>query len=80
MLNTRARHDSITDLLIAEGFVIDEKKQLFKKDEIEISFVELTRHTVLSFVEKARAKGWLGPPEYREIVEVAEAARATGIP
>ena len=79
MINTRACHKSITDLLVAEGFVIDEKKQFFKKDEIEISFSELTRHTVSSFIEKARAKGWLDPyGRSFEILKATEIADDAG--
>lgn len=76
----RHRYESIADMLVAEGFTIDSEKQVFKKDALEILFSDLAKHTVASFIEKARAKDWLPPPEYIEVTEVAKAAVGIGLP
>jgi hypothetical protein len=57
-------HDSIQDLLVSLGYAIDQEQGHFSKwhtgwQFITIPFSELAGHTVASFIEKARNRGWL---------------------
>lgn len=77
----RSRFTCITDLLVAEGFSIDTSKQIFRKGNVEIPFPEISRHTVASFIEKARARGWIESPESEQDPEfAAQIAKAMGVP
>ena len=50
---------SITDLLLDNGWTIDEKMGLFAKWGNTIPFSELDGYDVDSFRKKAEAKGWI---------------------
>ena len=56
-------YESIQDLLISTGFTIDQEQSQFSKwhtgwQFITIPFVELAGHTVSTFIQKARRRGW----------------------
>ena len=58
------QHESIQDLLVSAGFTIDQEQEQFSKwytgwQLISIPFIELAGHTVTTFVQKARRRGWL---------------------
>ena len=61
-------HDSIQDLLVSIGFTIDQEQGQFSKwhtgwQFISIPFAELAGHTVSTFMQKARRRGWLPEEE-----------------
>ena len=61
-------YESIQDLLVSTGFTIDQDQGQFSKwhtgwQFIAIPFVELAGHTVPTFVQKARRRGWLPEEE-----------------
>lgn len=63
------QHESIQEFLVSCGFTIDQEQGQFSKwhtgwQYISIPFVELRGHTVLTFITKARQRGWL--PEEEE--------------
>ena len=65
------QYDSIQDLLVSAGFTIDQEQGQFSKwhtgwQFISIPFVELAGHTVLTFMQKARRRGWLPEEESQE--------------
>lgn len=58
------QYDSIQDFLVSSGFTVDQEQGQFSKwhtgwQFIAIPFAELAGHTVTSFVQKARRRGWL---------------------
>jgi hypothetical protein len=62
------QYESIQDLLVSIGFTIDQEQNQFSKwhtgwQFIAIPFVELAGHTVSTFVQKARRRGWLPEEE-----------------
>ncbi len=70
------RHDSIQDLLVSLGFTIDQEQGQFSRWQtgwqfIAIPFTELTGHTVVSFVTKARRRGWLPEEETHEETQMS---------
>ena len=64
-------YESIQDLLVSVGFTIDQEQGQFSKwhtgwQFISIPFVELAGHTVTSFAQKARRRGWFPEEEIQE--------------
>jgi hypothetical protein len=62
-MNTWA-YESIQDLLVSLGFTIDQEQGHFSKwstgwQFVTIPFSELAGHTIASFIEKARRRGWI---------------------
>lgn len=56
-------HNSIQDLLVSYGFLIDQDhswflKQTVGEEQVIIPFYELAGHTVNSFLGKAEHRGW----------------------
>lgn len=51
--------DSVQQTLIDMGFVIDEKNENYVLGEVAIPAVEIIGHTVGSFLEKGKRRGWL---------------------
>lgn len=65
------QYESIQDLLVSTGFTIDHEQGQFSKwhtgwQFISIPFIELAGHTVTTFVQKARRRGWLPEEEVQE--------------
>ena len=65
------QHESIQDLLVSIGFTIDQEQGQFSKwhtgwQFISIPFVELGGHSVTTFIQKARRRGWLPEEEVQE--------------
>lgn len=65
------QYESIQDLLVSTGFTIDQEQGQFSKwhtgwQFIAIPFMELAGHTVTTFVQKARRRGWLPEEEVQE--------------
>ena len=65
------QYESIQDLLVSAGFTIDQEQGQFSKwytgwQFISIPFVELAGHTVTTFMQKARRRGWLPEEESQE--------------
>lgn len=57
-------YDSIQDFLTAHGWAIDNTKEpYFHKDGIRINCSEISKHSLLTFIEKARQKGWITEEE-----------------
>ncbi|HXG19709.1 MAG TPA: hypothetical protein VNN62_11650 [Methylomirabilota bacterium] len=64
------QYESIQDLLVSLGFTIDQEQGQFSKwhtgwQFIAIPFSEIAGHTVSSFIQKARQRGWLPEEEVR---------------
>jgi hypothetical protein len=64
-------YEAIQDLLVSAGFTIDQDQRQFSKwhtgwQFIAIPFTELGGHTVSTFVQKARRRGWLPEEEIQE--------------
>jgi hypothetical protein len=56
-------HNSIQDLLVSYGFLVDQDhswflKQTVGEEQVIIPFSELMGHTVGSFLSKAERRGW----------------------
>ncbi len=65
------QYESIQDLLVSTGFTIDQEQGQFSKwhtgwQFISIPFMELAGHTVSTFVQKARRRGWLPEEEVQD--------------
>lgn len=59
-----SHYENIQDLLVGLGFTIDQEQGQFAKwvtgwQFVAIPFAELAKHTVKSFIPKARRRGWL---------------------
>ena len=59
-MSGRHAFDNIQDMLIAEGFAIN--GDFFVKGAVAFPAVEIVGHTVGTFAEKARLRGWIGSP------------------
>jgi hypothetical protein len=64
-------YESIQDLLVSAGFTIDQEQGQFSKwhtgwQFIAIPFAELAGHTVASFAQKARRRGWFPEEDIQE--------------
>jgi len=65
------RYESIQELLVSTGFTVDQEQGQFSKwhtgwQFISIPFAELAGHTVGSFREKAKRRGWFPEEEFQE--------------
>ena len=59
------KYDTITDLLLSQGFTVDETGQCFIRssifgDSVRIPFSTLSGHSVSSFLDKSKREGWIG--------------------
>lgn len=62
------RHpESIQELLADLGWIASQDKRAFIKAGLEIPFEAVAKHNVGSFIELARARGWITDDEIRVI-------------
>jgi hypothetical protein len=58
-MRNHCRYPNIQDLLTTLGYTIDHPSARFQAGAIQIPFAALRGHSVSTFVEMARTRGWL---------------------